>query len=120
MAKKILGITMMLLVIGIGSVFAQSSQSSENLVKRLESLAGRWETMARKTSSLNSWTRIQQKEVDSLEDDSSSLNTDIQYAGYGDIQFNDGQSKRLREASRRIENAKSQIQRNIARLERDY
>ena len=111
------------LVIGFsvaGSLIAQSGQSAENLVRRLESLATRWENMAKKTSSLTSWTRIQQKDVDSLEDDTATLNTDLQYAQYGGIELSESQNSKLLNASRRITNAKSQIERNIARLERDY
>jgi hypothetical protein len=109
-----------LLALAAASAAAQSGQSADSLVRRLEGIAGRWETLARQTGSLTSWSRVHQQTLDKLEDDNAALNNDLQYAQYQGAQFDEKQSKRVVEAARRIENAKGQIQRNIARLQRDY
>jgi predicted PurR-regulated permease PerM len=118
--KKICVIALVLLAfLAIGSVIAQS-QSAENLVRRIEALATRWESMERQTRSLERLSKINQQTLYSLEDDSERLMTDLTYAGYNDdFMLTSEQSNRLVDASRRIENAKSQIMRAIARLPRD-
>jgi hypothetical protein len=138
MKRKILIFALFLFIIcSIGTIFAQSGQSPAELVRRALDLAGQYENLERNTRlspaaqvsgySEENRDRFQEnrennllRQVQRLEDDSFRLSTDLAYAGFniasgGNNTWTSRQSNDLMDAMRRIDNAHSQILRNISR-----
>jgi hypothetical protein len=118
MNKKIWIIALVLLVfVAIGTAVAQS-QSAAGLVNRAVSLAERFERMVERTRTAPSTPRSQndlRREAERLEDEGDTFARDYTYAIRMGTTFTPDQERRILDATRRIENAGAQIQRNVSR-----